>query len=652
MRKNWGKDSEYLRPSIYLIAFISLAAVLIYVKVNEREDFSDDSRTRLTSKQFRRGNSKPSTEPTGDRESVGSSVIAEEAPDFIPFSTYGNEIFGSLVLTWSNASRLRRASSATNNLDAGVKEVRHYGDNCLIGVILKNVKKGELYQVEVEGGRFLNHSSVSVLIEEDAQFVTAGPVTSFNFLELQGLRQTSPFNVKFSVSRAGGKVRLKEQVWQAHQINDCPLALTRFYVSTDGTIGSYVVPWPTTFSGYVNENHPWIDVILREALDIGKCKSFTGYADDEAETMAQVFSIWSALVNRRITYSNISTTTKSEIHHFQHVRFIEETLDSRQANCIDGSVLLASLLRKIGLNVGIIIVPGHAYVAVYDKTDRARWFAIETTMMNSSLHDAIQHATFDGEYALAKISGKLGKPGRYDFTEIRISKYREYGVLPIPYTGQRSLVKIPAREVSDTKMAVSGGDFPYKVDAPSADSGLSLSQTHNDVEMRQYFNSRGVRTAQQESLEMKAYGEWAYKEAHKYDNLSPRDAAWMKRKDLARGWLAKIADLKSKLKEDPYALEKYVYWKELVAEINSARISFNSVTTPSFIASETEKISPEQKRQAELALFNCVKTLRETDPYLGRKPADITNKEFPLVLERADLVCNALAIVAFLPLEF
>ena len=151
---------------------------------------------------------------------------------------------------------------------------------------------------------------------------------------------------------------------------------------------------------------------------------------------------------------------------------------------------------------------------------------------------------------------------------------------------------------------------------------------------------------------MKVYGEWAYKEAHKYDNLSPRDAAWMKRKDLAKGWLVKIADLKSKLKEDPNALEKYIYWKELVAEINSARISFNSVATPSLIASETEKISPEQKRQAELALFNCVKTLREIDPYLGRKPADITNKEFPLVLERADLVCNALAVVAFLPLEF
>ena len=126
----------------------------------------------------------------------------------------------------------------------------------------------------------------------------------------------------------------------------------------------------------------------------------------------------------------------------------------------------------------------------------------------------------------------------------------------------------------------------------------------------------------------------------------------MRRKDLAKSWVNKIAILKARLKEDPYALETYIYWKQVVAEINSARISFNSVKTPALITSEINKLSDGQKREVTEAFLSSVRILRDLDPYAGRDPAVIKSPEFPSVLERADSICNALAVIAYLPLDF
>jgi hypothetical protein len=591
----------------------------------------------------------------GQSASVPDIAVSGSGRDFefTPFSTYGKEIFGSMVLTWSNAGRSAKIEARSAKSTSQREEVRHYGNNCLIGVILRNVKKGEIYEIEIEGDRFLKKSAITIRIDEDENYVTAGPATSFDFVKLQELRQTTPFNVTFLVSKGGGRKLIKSEVWQAHQINDCPIALNRLSVSPDGTVSSRMLPWPTTFSGYVNENHPWIDVILREALDAGTANSFVGYGDDETETITQISSIWTALANRRIAYSNISTTTNSSLHRFQHVRFLDQTIDSKQANCIDGSVLLASLLRKIGLNVGIITVPGHAYVSIYDKTDKKRWFAIETTMMStSSLEDAIKSATFDSEYALSKISDQLGKEGEEAYTEIRISKYREYGVLPIPYSGERSLVPILTGRLKKSKASASNASSTGSPVSGASDSTNRYFYAQDDIEMQRYLNSAGIKTAAQSDAELRDAADWIYNEAHKYDHLPPREAAWMRRKDLAKSWVNKIAILKARLKEDPYALEKYIYWKQVVAEINSARISFNSVKTPALIASEINKLPDGQKREVTEAFLSSVRILRDLDPYDGRDPAVIKSPEFPSVLERADSICNALAVIAYLPLDF
>jgi hypothetical protein len=97
--------------------------------------------------------------------------------------------------------------------------------------------------------------------------------------------------------------------------------------------------------------------------------------------------------------------------------------------------MLASVLKKIGLKVGVILVPKHAYLVVYDKTGKRREFAIESTgLANATLEDSIRAATEEHEHNLRKIEEQLDDDSKDgDFFELAIEDSRKAGVQPIPY---------------------------------------------------------------------------------------------------------------------------------------------------------------------------------------------------------------------------
>jgi hypothetical protein len=102
-----------------------------------------------------------------------------------------------------------------------------------------------------------------------------------------------------------------------------------------------------------------------------------------------VFSIWAALQARGIHYSSVTTTPggTQTVYH-QHVRFIEESLQNEQANCVDGSVLFCSILRKLGMRTFLVTVPGHMYMGVYLSGRGDDRIAIETTMIGAGVSES------------------------------------------------------------------------------------------------------------------------------------------------------------------------------------------------------------------------------------------------------------------------
>jgi hypothetical protein len=177
-----------------------------------------------------------------------------------------------------------------------------------------------------------------------------------------------------------------------------------------------------------------IDQILAEAKATGISPSFTGYGEGKDDIVRQIDAVWRALHKRGITYSNTADSTRSPLHSFQHVRMLDQSLSSGQANCVDATVMLASVLKKIGLNVGIILVPKHAYLVVYDKTGKKREFAIESTgIPHSTLREAINAATEDEKESLRKIEDRLDDEEDDEYYEVAIEECRRSGIQPIPF---------------------------------------------------------------------------------------------------------------------------------------------------------------------------------------------------------------------------
>ena len=95
----------------------------------------------------------------------------------------------------------------------------------------------------------------------------------------------------------------------------------------------------------------------------------------------QVFAVWYYALSRGISYSSISCTSNpSPTANVQHIRFFDEVWNTRQANCIDACVFLASILRKTGLKPVIFVEPCHAYLGYYTDRNRRHLNLLETTI--------------------------------------------------------------------------------------------------------------------------------------------------------------------------------------------------------------------------------------------------------------------------------
>jgi len=197
------------------------------------------------------------------------------------------------------------------------------------------------------------------------------------------------------------------------------------------------------YAAYVNENHPVVQQILREAMATGEVSSFPGYQTDERGVRKQVKAVWQTLRRRGIRYSSIKTpSAKPKDVGVQHVRFISEALAGRQANCVEGSCLLASVFYKIGLETALVSLSDHMLVRVSLDPGGKQQLYLETTMLDGS---SFEEALESGEeqiaeaYAKARKAAARKKAGKDDDDDedeepnfISIREMRKAGVMAIP----------------------------------------------------------------------------------------------------------------------------------------------------------------------------------------------------------------------------
>jgi hypothetical protein len=183
---------------------------------------------------------------------------------------------------------------------------------------------------------------------------------------------------------------------------------------------------------FVTPNAPSLMKYLRTAARYHPNGRLSGYQAGKADVERQVKSLYDALKNDAdITYVDSTIDFSHDLGtRSQRVRLPRESLEHREANCIDGSVLMASLLEGISLSAALVILPGHAMVAWQVDPKEDEWTYLETTMIGS--HE------FEDAKAEGKAKADLYKgmrDGMEDPNYFRLWPLRElradYGITPM-----------------------------------------------------------------------------------------------------------------------------------------------------------------------------------------------------------------------------
>lgn len=387
---------------------------------------------------------------------LATSMLHAE-PDFTVWSYTEKDLFPSAIVStatvdWNGDEQIAEDKKTEADPKLRKRDIPIYGDeNGWLAVELLDVPRGALVEVEISIDGFMKPSRWKGKVTKVSRDGEARifPKAAWDYAALLRVRQQRPVTSTYKVTVNGKALPEQTEACVVRSINDCP-----FYVVWDEE-GEDIEDFSWLFAAYVNENHPLVDDILKEALQSGLVDAFSGYQSrNPKEVMMQVFAIWNVLQRRGIRYSDVSTTTPSKYVITQTVRFLDESIKATQANCVDGSVLMASILQKIGINSYLVMVPGHCFLAFDSGTRRNdEIIGLETTMLGDNrlkpvseipnLTDKVKQKEFQASYktfsnAVQTGNATLEKNMRAfirgvdpDTQLISISEARELGIMPI-----------------------------------------------------------------------------------------------------------------------------------------------------------------------------------------------------------------------------
>ena len=199
------------------------------------------------------------------------------------------------------------------------------------------------------------------------------------------------------------------------------------------------------YGAWVTPNAPEILGLLRRVADLHPERAITGYLSRSIDAAArvqeveeQVKAVYNALSAEQILYIRSGLTLGAgEGESMQRARLPREVLATKSANCLDGTLLMASVLEAASLNPGLTLVPGHAFLAwekqpagQWQGPGEDRWDYVETTMLST---DSFEAAQVEGRRQASYWLGKretMGKP--WLFRRLSVAELRtKRGIVPM-----------------------------------------------------------------------------------------------------------------------------------------------------------------------------------------------------------------------------
>lgn len=181
-------------------------------------------------------------------------------------------------------------------------------------------------------------------------------------------------------------------------------------------------------ASWVTPHDPQVEAVLSRAKEFMPGRRLPGYESwkspdqQRAATMAQAKAIYRALQQTGVSYVKSSLTFGRNTDISERVRMPGQAIISNSANCIDGVVTYASLFENLGMDPEVVLVPGHAYVAVRDAIGSNSYIYIETAITGRAPFEAAVKAATNG---IAKFADR-------DIIRIRVAQARAAGIYPMP----------------------------------------------------------------------------------------------------------------------------------------------------------------------------------------------------------------------------
>jgi hypothetical protein len=393
----------------------------------------------------------------------GGSGVTEWNPE----AAMDHQFFPSLIIATASVRPIEDEDEAAKEPDPYL-----LGDKFgLLGVSIKTPSRNADVKVTIKENDLIAATTWTGTLAEANHDYYIAPKVNYKFDHLRKVTQQIPLNIDFEVEVNGKSLGDKTETLQIRSINDCPYGVANSEETVDDeniANGSADLGW--MFAAYVNENHPQLDKILQEALATKIVDAFDGYqANDPTDVVKQVLAIWTALQKHEIQYSSVTETPGgSPLVRSQFVRFLDQSIAMTQANCVDGTVLFASLLRKVGINPALVAKPDHMYLAFNlnnsDDEDEQELMGLETTDIgapeigdnNSEMPEALAtlqeqlngrvrgskawksfvQAVLDGEDDLDKNNDKFDA-GDPDWQIIDLADARDKGIMPLSFETSR-----------------------------------------------------------------------------------------------------------------------------------------------------------------------------------------------------------------------
>ncbi len=313
------------------------------------------------------------------------------------------------------------ASAQSRHVSMHNSSVQYLGDAWgLVGVRYRSKTPNERVRVVVTMDEYAEPTEAEFQLGAVGDYALY-PKLRYRYDRLREVAQSRPMNVRWQLFVNGQYAGHREHTAQMRALQDAPWLLR-------GVRGDEDMSW--VFAAFVTEEAPWIDEFLRQAFADAPLGPI-GYQGKPDLVDAQVKTVYNHLQKMGVKYSSITTTAGTSARlASQTVRLPSQSVRATQANCVDGAVLFASILRRMGLNTFLLVGPGHALMGYTASPDpnKPSIRVIETTTVG---------------VAPFEVSLKKGEQKFEEWLRLKEAGNREVQILPIGALRQQGVMPIP-----------------------------------------------------------------------------------------------------------------------------------------------------------------------------------------------------------------